>query len=406
VLLAEAARLDVGAGVALVDLEARVSPGDACAVDARAALLAREEGRASPEVIAFAVEVDGALVKLGGPRGAAVATVPRGARRVRVRAVVRGDRVVAVPLSLEPAPTPGPAPSSSTSTSSSTPPPPPPPPQTAARPVPFEVRATTPWSRFATSAQARWVDRGVPALVSPDLAQDHAPLGLSTSVARGEVSTLVIDAGAPIEPREGRGQERAATLRAGGAATLGVLLADDPLAIAGASDAKTLVARLRAHAQAALRASRDEDPLLAAVGQRAASAIARGYDGCRREPGSVPDAWPPAPAALVETGLLSDDESGCPRIDHVRRAEQAELGVAREGRAALVDALATRPSDLPVLSPLFPKQGPLAVPTAAHGRASRRRAGRGLLAALALLAATAAVVVTVLLLRRAPRETL
>lgn len=385
VLLAEAARLDVGRGVALVDLEARVGrSAGGCEIDARAALLAREEGRASPEVIAFVIEIDGRRVKLGGPRGAASVEVPRGASRVRVRAVVRGDRFVAVPLSLAPASSPPSSPE--------------------ARRTPFSVRVTTPWSRSATAARARWVDRGVPALVFADLARDREPLSLESAAAAGEVATLVADAGAPVEPREGRPQaDRAATLGQGGAATLGLLLSDDPLAIASAPDATTLAARLRAHAQAALSASRDEDPLLVAVGQRAASAIARGYDGCRREIGSVPAGWPTPPAELVETGLLADDEAGCARIDHLRRAEQAELGLVREGRAALADALAARPAELPRVAPLFAKTGPLARPASPHGAPPRRRAGRAL---LTLLAAAAAIAVTVLLLRRAPRETL
>ncbi len=371
-LLVEAARLDVGRGVALLDEVATLRPlGRPCSIDARAALLAREEGRAAPELVAFAFELDGRPSRLGGPRGVASLEVEGGARRVRLRAVLRGERFVPVPLSLEP--------------------------PLDALDVRYRVQASTPWSKFSTAATARWVDRGVPALVNADLASDHQPLTLDVRPRAAAVATMVVDAGAPIASERGDSGE----LARGGAATLSVLWDDLPIAVATAPDAASTVARVRGVAEAALVASRSRDPMLEAVGQRLASAVARGFRGCRREPGSVPPAWPTPPPELVATGLLDDDEVGCPRIDHLLGDRAAEVALEREGRAALAVALLADPRALPVLGPLFGRTVERASSDVSL-RASRRR-GRRLLVALLLVAVSA--LAAALLLRRLPRET-
>jgi hypothetical protein len=380
-IVAEAVRLDVGRGVALVDLEASLErSSSACSVDARAALLAREEGRAAPELVAFAIDVDGRRARLGGPRGIAAIELPRGGGRVRVRAVLRGERFVAAPLSLEPT--------------------------TVRREVRFVVRATTPWARAATAAVVRWTDRGVPALVSVDPARDREPLSLDARVRDGAVATLVVDAGAQVDDG-GDERARAADLAKGGSTALSTLLTELPIAIATAPDERAAIARVHESARVALLASRATDPLVAAVGQRLASAIGRGFRGCRREAGSVPAAWPAPPHEMAVTGLLDDDEAGCPRVDHLLLANHADVHFAREGSAALLDALAEPPAEA-TIAPFFPRQAPLAS-AAPHGRAGwpRRRAGRIVLGLLALLVAVAAALATALrLMRSHPRETL
>jgi hypothetical protein len=386
-LLDEAARLDVGRGVALVELEATLPRGPRpCSIDARAALLAREEGRASPEVVGFSIELDGRRLRLGGPRGTAALEIPSGpdaprvGARLRVRAVLRGERFVAVPLSLEP-------PLDALGTLG----------------VRFRARATSPWSRFSTAATARWVDRGVPALVFVDTARDREPLQLDVRVRKGGVATMVVDAGAQIDAPEDPAA-RLAELARGGATTLTAIATDVPLAIATAPDAASAVARLREAAAVALVASRASDPLLAAVGQRLASAIARGFDGCRREPGSVPAAWPAAAAELVDSGLLDDDDAGCPRVDHLLLGNHADVHFEREGRAALLDVLGRSPSGLPSVAPLFAGATPRALGAHVDARgALRHRRNRGLLLALLFVVASAA---SALLLRRFARETL
>lgn len=387
VLLDEAARLDVGRGVALVELEATLERGPRpCTVDARAALLAREEGRAAPEVVAFTIEVDGKLLRLGGPRGAvaieipAAPSPPRVAPRLRVRAVLRGERFVAVPLSLEP-------PLDALGTLG----------------VRFRAQATTPWSRFATAATVRWVDRGVPALVSVDPSRDREPLRLDVRVRPDGVVTMVVDAGAQIDAPADPA-ERLAELSRGGATTLTAIATDLPLAIATAPDAGRAILRLREAATVALSASRASDPLLGAVGQRLASAIARGFDGCRREPGSVPAAWPAVAVELVDGGFLEDDAAGCPRVDHLLLGNHADVNFEREGRAALLDALARAPASLPTVAPLFAPARPRALdPRTASSAAMRHRRNRGVLLALLFVIAAA---VSALLLRRFARETL
>ena len=101
-IVAEAVRLDVGRGVAVVDLEVHLAPAETrCRLDLGAVLLAREEGRGPPELIAWRAEIDGGPTHAAGPRGEVALDVPAKARRVRIRAVLRGERFVAVPLSTD-----------------------------------------------------------------------------------------------------------------------------------------------------------------------------------------------------------------------------------------------------------------------------------------------------------------
>src|SRR3954465_4438679 len=101
-LVAEAVRLGVGRGVAVVGLDVRLArPHAECRLDLGAVLLAREEGRGPPELVAWRAEIDGGPTRAAGPRGEGARDVPAGAMRVRVRAVLRGERFVAVPLATD-----------------------------------------------------------------------------------------------------------------------------------------------------------------------------------------------------------------------------------------------------------------------------------------------------------------
>src|SRR5260221_11879057 len=141
-VLTEAARLDVGRGVAVVEHEARIASPSPCTLDFGAALLAREEGRGPPERIAWRIDVDGVLAAMGGPLGAASIDLPAGRHRVRARAAMRAERFVGAPTSLDPAVRPA--------------------------EVRFSARAKSSWGVFGIAGDARWVDVGVPIVVGVD----------------------------------------------------------------------------------------------------------------------------------------------------------------------------------------------------------------------------------------------
>jgi hypothetical protein len=162
-----------------------------------------------------------------------------------------------------------------------------------------------------------------------------------------------------------------------------VLLGDLPLAIATAVDAPTPLTRLREHARATRAATLSTDPLLAAIGQRSATAIARAYASCARvESTELPARWPAPPRELVATGLLDDGESGCPRIAELLSVNHPDVRFGQEGNAALAEAAAAPISALPRIGPLERPRG-LVPPT-------RRRARPIVVVALAALVALVA----------------
>lgn len=330
-IAAETAHVAVGRGVAIVAVEARVhGRAGGCTVDAGAVLRAREEGRAPPELIAFRVEIDGRPVGMGGPRGRVVVEVGGSRATVRFVAVLQGDRFAAVPLSADPA--------------------------VVLAPVPFRVTTESLWGPHRIAGLARWTDTGTPVVVTADPARDHEPPSFAVRIERGgPIPTIVVDAGPAFggEPTVATEEGRALSLSRGGVDALSVLLGDLPLAIATAVDAPSALARLREHARAARAATLSRDPLLTAVGQRMATAIALGFTTCARMPAmTLPARWPAPPRELVLTGLLDDAESGCPRIADLLSVNHPDVRFGQEGNAALADAAALPIPGLPRIGPL------------------------------------------------------
>ena len=374
-VLAEAERVDVGRGVAVLDRRARVTSSLACTVDLGASTLAREQGRGAPELVAARIvwndvdDVGGGAptaVRLVGPRAALTLDLPAGTHLVRLRAVLRGERFCLVPLAMDPATRPRAA-------------------------VTASARATSVWGAHGISGLARWIEVGVPIVIETDPARDHEPLTLVGVVGDADVGSpaLVVDAGPRFDagPAEATEDARRAALAGGGVRALAVLLSDLPLSIATAPDDARAIDRLGETARAALAASRSADVLVAAVGQRLSTALATAFTTCTRAPTvHLPAGWPQVDPRWLETGLLADADAGCPRVADRIAEEHPALSLEREAAAALAEAAAGAPStgpasDLPSIAPFGPR------PARLHPIRPRRRrwAPFGLLAAALLV---------------------
>lgn len=323
----ETSFVDVGRGVAIVSLSARVA-GAPCAVDAGGVIRAREEGRAPPELIAFRIELDGQPLALGGPRGRITAEITR-AGTVRFVAVVRGDRFIAAPLTTDPAHVAG-----------------------RAR---VALRTRSVWGPHRIAGLARWIETGAPIVVTVDPTRDHEPASLNLELdGKGPVPVLIVDGG-PIMGGDvtiATEDERRRALARGGVDALSVLLADLPLAVATATDAASALARLGEISRAARAAALSRDPLLSAIGQRTATAILRGFATCVRGEQAMPARWPTPLRELWLTGLLDEAESGCPRIDDLLKVNHPDIRFAQEGSAALAEASALPFDKLPRIGPI------------------------------------------------------
>ncbi|MBK7398924.1 MAG: hypothetical protein IPJ34_22185 [Myxococcales bacterium] len=301
--------LSVGRGIALVDVELRLSSAP-CLLEVVPSLVAREEGRAAPEVALLVID-DGEK-RLFSARLPPRFPVQRS--KVRVSALLRGERFAAVPLALS----------------------------HEARGTAVTIRTRSTWGARATAGDVKFVEHGLPALVTVDPLDDHAALSFSTSLAAGYTRTLVLDAG----PRFGGPPERPtmtlrlASLAQGGAEAASVLATDLPLAVLGAetSDAAGLV--VDEAARAAVSAMRSKDPLFAALGYQLAAGLARGFSGC----GWPTDLVLPAPWTAPTTDL----DTGCP---HVSADEALPETLRARARTQLRNAL-----DLPTIGPRGPQR--------------------------------------------------
>lgn len=328
--LAEAANLDVGRGVAIVELVVTVEATAPCRVQAGSALRAREEGRDPPELLAFRVAIDGNDVLLAGPRAEPSVDVPAGAASVRFVAVLRGDRFAAVPLATNPAAGPH---------------------------VRFRARAHSAWGHRAIAGSARFVEIGAPIVITVDPARDHEPLALDGTVSH-PTTAFVVDAG-PIlggDPALATEEARAGELALGGAATLSVLLDDLPLAVATAPSDALAIDRLREMALVARAATLSSDPLVSALGERTTSLVLSGLSTCKRAADAdLPPRWPAPRRELVATGVLDDAETGCPRVDDLLLTNHPDVRFPREGALALADAARAHAASLPRIGPLVPR---------------------------------------------------
>jgi len=357
----EVSRVEVGRGVAIVELDVRVlGAAGGCIVDAGSVIRAREEGRAAPELIAFRADVDGRAAVAAGPRGRVAVTITRSSAAVHFVAVVRGDRFIAAPLATDPA---------------------------VARRTRFRARTTSVWDAHRVAGLARWTEVGAPIVVTADPGRDQEAPTLQAIIDAGDpVPVLIIDAGPGLARDLTVATEAARRegLARGGVAALSILLSDLPLSVATAPDPASVVARLAEVARVARAASLSRDPLIVAIGQRLATAVARGFSSCER-PATLmmPTAWPAVPRDLVATGVLDDAESGCARVDDLLATNHPDVRVAQEGSAALGDAARVALAALPRIGPL---QGPKS-PLATHRRLSRRT-----VALAALIVAIAAAI--------------
>ena len=365
VIPSEGVRLDVGRGVAVVDLVAIVASSPrGCRFDAGAILLAREEGRDPPELVAWRADVDG-VTRLGGPIGAVAFDVPPSGARVRLRAVLRGERFIAAPLATQPL---------------------------ARRSTTFHARATSVFSDHGIAGFAEWIDVGVPLLVHTDPSRDHEPLFLFERLSPSPPDVLIVDAGPMYGDETSVPTEaaRRAELAYGGARALSILLGDLPIAIATAPDDRSAIERLQEGARAALAASSSSDPLIAAVGQRWTTSIATSFHGCRRdERAHVPLRWPKPSPAMIEGGLLDDDGAGCLRIDELLFTNHPAIALERETTAALEEALAAGLADAPEIGPLV--RATTSVGGERHGRRVHRRFLALVVAVVALLSMASAI---------------
>jgi len=327
----EAAHVEVGRGVALVEISAHVAgPPGGCVVDAGSVVRAREEGRAPPELIAFRAEVDGRPATASGPRGRVAVEIGRPRGSVRFVAVVRGDRFIAVPLASNPA---------------------------VAQHTRFRATTSSVWGSARVAGVASWTEVGAPIVVTTDPTRDHEPAVLTAVIdAASPAPALIVDAG-PALARDlvvATESARAEGLSRGGVEALSILLADVPLAIATAPEPGLVVARLGEAAKIARAASLSRDPLLVAIGQRLATALARGLTTCERTPAiTMPTGWPLVPRELVASGVLDDAESGCARVSDLLATNHPDVRVGQEGAAALADAARLEPSALPRIGPLL-----------------------------------------------------
>lgn len=323
--------VDVGRGVAIVSIEAGVR-GAPCAIDAGGVIRAREEGRSPPELIAFRVEIGGRTVAMGGPRARVIAEVEKPGT-VRFVAVLRGDRFVAAPLSTDPA--------------------------LSAGPLLARLRTRSVWGPNRIAGVARWVEIGAPLVVTVDATRDHELPNASVKIDRNTpIEVLIVDGGPMMggDVTVVTEEDRSRALARGGVEALAVLLSDLPLSVATASDASAAVARLGEVARAARAAAGSTDPLIAAIGQRMATAIVRGFTTCVRDQHAMPPRWPTPPGDLVKTGLLDEAESGCPRVDDLLATNHPDVRFAQEGAAALGAANALSAAKLPRIGALTAEQ--------------------------------------------------
>lgn len=321
-LPSETTFVDVGRGVAIVAIDARVT-GAPCSVDAGSVIRAREEGRAGPELIAFRIELDGKPLTMGGPRGRVVADVLHSGA-LRFVAVLRGDRFIAAPLAIDPS-------------------------LHGAR---YRLVTRSTWGIDRVAGVARFIETGAPIVVTPDPARDHEPPALSG----GAIGPVIIIDGGPIlggDVAIATEDERRAALARGGVDALSVLLSDLPLSVATAADSSSAIARLGEIARASRAASLSSDPLISAIGQRTASAIANGFTSCTRGSHPMPARWPAPLRDLAATGLLDEAESGCPRVDDLLATNHPDVRFAQEGAASLDDAAAAPFAKLPVVGALI-----------------------------------------------------
>jgi hypothetical protein len=366
IVVAEAVRLDVGRGVAVVDLDARlVRDRPACRLDLGAVLLAREEGRGPPELIAWRADVDGRPSHAAGPRGEVALDVPAHTQRVRVRAVLRGERFIAVPLSTD---------------------------RLARGPnATFAAMASSVWGARSTAGVAQWIDLGTPVVVRVDPTRDHEPLTLFAPLGDGEPPAMIVDGGPLVggAPTVTTPADRSAELARGGARALSILLTDLPLAIATAPDDASVIERLREASLAALAASSAKEPLLAVVGQRLTTALASGLRTCARdaELAPVPQRWPALLPALVGSGVLEDESAGCPRLAELLATNHPSVPIVRESLAALDEALLEAPESVPAIGALVRVAPPLDKPHPPRRARHRHVLRYGVAAVVALLLA-------------------
>ncbi|MFI5301121.1 MAG: hypothetical protein ACHREM_23805 [Polyangiales bacterium] len=330
-------QLEVGRGVAAVEVRARVASISSCWIDFGPVLQAREAGREAPTIVAWSIrpEFGARQAALGGPRSSLRFEAPANAR-ITTCAILRGERFVISTAS------PGPK-----------------------SRIAFEVSSV--WGTETIPARARWIDDGVPKLVEADVDKSAR---MKSGVLEGE-QALVVDAG-PALGGDGRRRDLAAFDRAiagGGIEMLSALMTDLPVAIVDAPDDAHAIALIRAAARAALAASSSKEPLVAGVGQRLATAIDRGFLGCKRDDAAMPAKWPAVDEPLRATGLLDDESAGCPIVGELIAREHPSLSLAREGAAALLEATMAKRSELPRVGDLFRA---LARPVAASARASSR----------------------------------
>ncbi|MGZ3449347.1 MAG: hypothetical protein ACXVEF_07090 [Polyangiales bacterium] len=318
----------MGRGLAVLSIDAEIESGrqGACTFDATAAVRAREEGRAAPELIAFRIAEDGKTIRVGGPSESIHAIVHGSS--VRIVALLRGDRFALVPLAVDR--------------------------EVRAKSSRFSAHATSVWGTHAIAGTASFIQSGVPVLVSVDTARDHERTSIAFVVDRDPVQAIVLDAG-PIlgELAIGTEEARKKELAKGGAAALSVLLSELPLSVASAPSDAAAVERLREAARAARAAVLSSDPLVNAAGERLLTAVLNGFTSCRRsaEPG-LPPRWPAPRRDLVATGILEDAETGCPHIDELLRTNHPDVRFTREGDLAVRDAASS--AELPQVGPLVP----------------------------------------------------
>jgi hypothetical protein len=349
-------QLDVGRGVAAVELRARVASEVACAIDFAPVLQAREAGREAPTIVVWSIDLDGATT-LGGPSSPPRLDA-RGPSRLVARAILRGERFVVSTAS------PGPK-----------------------SRITFDVSSV--WGTETIPARARWIDAGVPKLVEADVEKTKRE---STGVLEGE-QALVVDAGPSLGGDGGHRNELdfEREIAGGGVAMISALMTELPVAIVDARDDAEAIAWVRFSARAALAASRSSEPLVRGVGQQLASAIERGYLGCDRDEGMMPAKWPATDPSFRTSGLLTSASSGCANVGGLAERAHANVAFAREGAAALVEATMAGETDRLHVGRLFGAHL-RTVAVAARSRFSGRIAAR---IAIALLAVAVALTVAV-----------
>lgn len=335
---AELYDLSVGRGIAMVDVELSVTAAP-CDLEVAPSLTAREEGRAAPDVSVLVV--DDGVVRVFGARLPPRVSVQR--RKVRVSALLRGERFAAVPLALA----------------------------HDAKGVPVTVRARSTWGARVQAGDVKFVEHGLPALVTVDPTLEHAVLTYSTSLAAGYGRTFVLDAGPRFggPPERPTPEARAAALALGGAEAASVLATDLPLVILAAETTDAAAPVVDEAARAAVAAIRSGDPLVAALGHQLAAGLVRGFAGCGWPTDlAFPPPWSPPP----------DLDTGCPRVPP---AEALPPALRARARAELL-----APKALPPLGPRLPAPPP----RSPARRASRLGAWLGVLLGIGVVLATLA----------------